>query len=211
MRQALGMIFLLGLIAGLIPFLEDLYVGLSLGAAVPVAHLARAGELLAQRWSDPFGVPVFANPAVIAEFMRTVAGLEQPLPGWVAALLSALGRWINVPLSWLSLWIVYGALVMAVNRLLGATNTLQRFYASTGYAAVPLILTGLGPIPCLGQIGTVVGWIWALAVYIRANQTVTGIPMARSLIGVLLPLALLLILAGASLVMTLLGTLILLG
>ena len=189
MRQALGMVVLLGLAAGFIPFLANWFVAARVGAALPLALLARAGAAMQEQ--APILAPVFpAGPAMAlwGELYQTLAGLGQPLPGWLAGGVSALGEWINWPLRWLELWIVYGLLVMVVNKLLGATNTLQRFYAATGFAAVPLLLSGLSPIPCLGGLFSLVAWLWALAVYVRANQAVTGFSTGRALLAVFLPL-----------------------
>ena len=111
------------------------------------------------------------------------------LPGWLAAFLSALGEWINWPLRWLSVWIVYGALVMACNKALGATVRLQPFFCRDRICPPrPCLLIGLSPIPCLGRVGIVAGIMWAVIVYARANEGVTGLPRKRSLAAVLLPL-----------------------
>ncbi len=37
--------------------------------------------------------------------LQTIAGLSPNAPGWLAAGLSALGVWVNQPLSWLTAWI----------------------------------------------------------------------------------------------------------
>ena len=142
------------------------------------------------------------NPSAIAELYATLAGLPQPLPGWLAGGLSSLGVWLSLPINWLGGWIVYGALVMAVNVALGATCTLQRFYAATGYAVVPLLLTAFAPVACLGPLASLIGVLWAIAVYVRANQDVTGLPLLHSGLAVALPA--LILLFGAFLVAVLL-------
>ena len=185
MRQALGMIVLLGLVAGFIPFLVNWALAARTGAALPLAMLARAGAAMQ---GGPLVFPAAPVMSVMGDLYQTLAGLGQPLPGWLAAGLSALGEWISWPLRWLNLWIVYGLLVMVLNKGLGATNTLQRFYAATGFAAVPLLLSGLAPIPCLGGLFRLAAWIWALAVYVKANQAVTGLSLGRSALAVFLPL-----------------------
>jgi hypothetical protein len=202
MQQALGMIVVLGLLAGILPFITNWVLAARMDAALPLAQAAQASEQL--RGSLPgifIGVPG-VNPMAITDFAPMVAGLPQPLPGWVAGGLSALGEWINWPLQWLSLWLVYGAFVMVVNKAFGATPTLQHFYAATGYAAVPLLLIGLSPIPCLGWLAVVVGILWSVIVYIRANQDVTGLATYQAAAAVFLPAALLfllvLMLLGAS-------------
>ena len=186
MRQSLGMVVLLGLLAGFVPFLFNWEKAATAGSALPLARLAAVG-LQMERTPLQFASVLF-NLAHVSDLFQVVAGLEQPLPGWLAAFASALGEWINWPLRWLSVWVVYGALVMACNKALGAASRLQPFFAATGFAAAPLLLVGLSPIPCLGGVSSVAGVIWAVIVYVRANEEVTGLPRSRSLIAVLLPI-----------------------
>ena len=186
MRQSLGMVVALGLLAGFVPFLVNWEQAASAGSALP---LARLGALASRLDQTPLNyAPAIPNAALMGEFLQLTAGLDQPVPGWLAAFLSALGAWINWPLLWLTVWIVYGALVMVCNKALGAGVRLQPFFAATGFAAAPLLLIGLSPIPCLGRVSSVVGVIWAIIVYARANEGVTGLPRGRSLAAVLLPL-----------------------
>ncbi len=193
MRQSLGMVLTLGLLAGFIPFLVNWEQAATAGSALPLARLgAQASRIQATPLT--FISPMF-DPVILGETVQLIVGLPQPLPGWLAAFLSALGEWINWPLRWLALWIVYGALVMACNKALGATNRLQPFFAATGFAAAPLILVGLSPVPCLGGICSAVGVIWAFIVYARANEEVTNLPRSRSLAAVLLPLLIILVLS----------------
>ena len=191
MRQSLGMVFLLGLLAGFLPFLVNWELAASAGTALPLARLGAQASLLQQTPLN-YIVTLF-NPVHLGELFQLLAGLPQPLPGWLAAFISALGEWINWPLRWLALWIVYGALVMVCNYFLGAKCRLQPFFAATGFASAPLLLIGLAPIPCFGRICSVVGVIWALVVYTRANEEVTRLPRLRSLVAVLLPLLFVLI------------------
>ena len=118
-----------------------------------------------------------------------MAGLEPRMPGVLAALLSALGVWLNTPLTWLTWWMVYGTVVFAAARLMGAANTLQAFVAATSFAAVPLLLTGLAPIPWIGPLLTFAGSVLAFAVYFKAMQFVTRLDAGRTVLCMLLPLA----------------------
>ncbi len=191
MQQALGLVVLMGLLAGLLPFIRNWTAAVEMGAAVPLARAAQQSIVLRDRFADWFiGVPG-VEPALFADFYLTLAGLDQPFPPWLAGGVSALGLWLAWPLRWLSLWIVYGSLVVAVDKAFGATMTLQRFFAATGYAAVPLLLTGFEPIPCLGSLAVFIGTIWSIAVFVRANQDVTGFSLLRAAVAVFLPLALL--------------------
>lgn len=183
MRQGIGMIAVLGLIAGFIPFLADLWLGLRLQTAVPLAQVANSADQLVQAY------PANTVLGVIGHTVQTIAALDPRMPGGLAGLLSALGAWINWPLSWLANWIVYGIFVFAVARLMGATNNLQSFFAATSFAAVPLLLTGLLPIPCLGPLAAAAGLILAFVVYFNAVHVATRLDIGRALVCMLLPLA----------------------
>jgi hypothetical protein len=154
---------------------------------VPIAQLANAA---AQFLNVNSGV----IPLNIAgDTLQTIAGTEPRMPGIFAALLSALGLWISWPLSWLANWIVYGTVVFALARLMGATNTLQAFFAATSFTAVPLILTGLSPIPCVGPLAGLMGMVLAFAVYFQAFRFVTRLDSGRTVICMLLPPSLVII------------------
>jgi hypothetical protein len=183
MRQGLGMIVLLGLLAGVIPLIANLWLALPLQTAVPLAQAGNSAvQLTATYGADsPLGI--------LGSTVQTAAGLEPRMPGVFAALLSALGLWINTPLTWLMWWIVYGTFVFAAARLMGASNTLQAFFAASSFAAVPLLLTGLGPIPWVGPLLVFAGTVWAFAVYYLALQAVTRLDGGRAALCMLLPLA----------------------
>jgi len=198
MRQSLGMVVFCGLLAGLVPFVVNWQTAASAGSALPLARvgaqasqldrmLSESGSLFAVR-----GLVVPSNPALIGDLALMLAGLEQPFPGWLAAFLSALGEWINWPLRWVTVWIVYGAMVMVCNKAFGAAVRLQPFFAATGFAAAPLLLIGLAPVTCLGGVSSVVGAIWSAVVYARANEQATALSRGRSLAAVLIPLILIL-------------------
>ncbi|HAJ35333.1 MAG TPA: hypothetical protein DCL15_06530 [Chloroflexi bacterium] len=182
MRQGIGLIVVLGLLAGIPTLLANLWLGLSMGTAVPLAAAATSLAELAA------GYP--ANPVVseIAHTAGLLAGIEPRMPGLLAALLSALGLWLNWPLSWLANWIVYGAVVAGLARLMGAPNNLQTLFAATSFTAVPLVLTGLSPIPFIGPLAAVTGVIWAFVLYYQAVRRVTGLDATRTLLSLLLPI-----------------------
>lgn len=198
MRQGLGLVVAAALVAGILPVVLAWIAATRLGTALPLVQAAQLAHLdpAAARWLGP--LQDFLDQA------RTLAGMEPAVfPGWLAALVSAVGVWINWPLRWLAWWIVYGLGVMVAAKLLGATTTLPRFYALTAYAALPLVLLALGPIPCLGAVATVIALVWAVVVYVAATRAVTGFSLARALACVALPaaagalLALLMLVAGA--------------
>ncbi len=197
MRQGIGMIVVLGLVAGVVPLVANLWLGIRMGAAVPFAAAATALSDLAAAYTD--------NPAAnqIANSAGMMAGIEPRLPGFLAALLSALGMWLNWPLGWLSNWLIYGAVVTGLARLLGANNRLQIHFAATSFAAVPLLLTGLGPVPFVGPLAVISAFVWAAILYYKAVRLVTGLDPMRTLLSMFVPVAvvaaipLLLIFAGS--------------
>jgi len=183
MRQGIGMIVVLGLIAGVLSLIAHLWLGLRMGTAVPVAITAAALSDLAAAYTG--------NPAAnqLANSAGMMAGIEPRLPGFLAALLSALGMWLNWPLSWLSNWILYGTVVAGLARLLGAGNRLQLHFAATSFTAVPLLLTGLSPVPFVGSLAVIGAFVWAALLYYKAVRRVTGLDPMRTLLSMLVPVA----------------------
>lgn len=201
MRQGFGLVALAGLVAGALPFLVNWISAGRSGTALPLVRLAEELTLRAERLA---GLPLPLD--IWAETANTVAGLPAPLPGGLAAGLSALGNWINLPLSWLTLWLVYGLAVLVIAKGLGATTILPRFYAATAYAFAPLSLLILSPIPCLGWLASVIAFAWAVVVYLQAVRFVTGLGLGHTILATLLPAALgllvILVAAGAWLIAT---------
>jgi hypothetical protein len=186
MRQGLGLVFLLGLAAGIVPFIDNLWLSVTVGAAAPLASLGQS----ATQWLAAYG----SIPAVeiAAHTLQSVAGLEPRLPGVLAALLSSLGLWLNTPLNWLSLWIIYGALVLATARFMGARATLEMFFAATSFAFAPLVLTGFVSIPFVGPVLSLVGVVWGFLLYVQIAFWTTRLSVARIVLSMLLPIAVLL-------------------
>ena len=187
MRQGMGLVCLTALIAGIAPFLWNWTQAASVGTALPLAQAAQA-------WAQPVSAdPATVNPhalgSVIGETVQIVAGLSPRAPGGVAAFLSALGEWLNWPMRWLAVWIVYGLGVLSMALLLGAHTTLQRFYAVTSYAAIPLLLGGLAFIPWLGWLLGLVGLVWAVAIYFHAARAITGLNRRYMAISMIVPVA----------------------
>lgn len=182
MRQGIGMIVVLGLIAGVVPLVANLWLAISLGTSVPLAQIADTSTRLAQEYAPNVLVDMATHT------VQTIAGAEPRMPGVLAAILSALGVWLNTPLSWLAVWMVYGAFVMGLARLMGAANTLQVFYAGTSFAAVPLVLTGLTPIPLAGPVFGFAGSVWAALLYYHLLRYVTKLDVGRALLSMLLPI-----------------------
>lgn len=182
MQQGMGLVVAVGVIAGALPFLVNLIRATAAGTSLQMLSLAEFATQRTRLWTL-----LGLEPVLMGDTFQQIAGMSPRVPGFLAALFSALGVWINTPLSFLTLWLAYGAGVLAVAHLAGATTTLQRFFAGTAYAFLPLVLLTLVPTPVLGDL---LGWIAMLAfvlLYIRAVATVTGVDTAKTVICVLLP------------------------
>lgn len=175
MREGIGLIALAGLIAGFIPFLVNWFVAARWGTVAPFVGLVRDANQITIG-----GVRLVDSTGVIA-------GMESWLPAWLAAGLSALGVWISMPLHWLAIWILYGLGVLLFSHFLGATTTLQRFYGGVSYAALPLALLALTPIPWIGPLIGLVALVWAFIIYVRAVQVVADLDVGRAVLSILLP------------------------
>jgi len=81
MRQSLGMVFCLGLLAGFIPFLVNWEQAASVGTALPLARLGAQASLLQETPLDY--IAAFIDPIQLGELFQLIAGLPQPLPGWL--------------------------------------------------------------------------------------------------------------------------------
>lgn len=186
MRQGMGLVLVLGLLAGIVPFFGNLWLSISVGAAAPLATLGQSAE----RWLAAYG----SIPAVdiVAHTVQSIVGLEPRLPGVVAATLSSLGLWLNTPLNWLSLWIIYGTMVLATARFMGAHARLETFFAATSFAFVPLVLTGLVAIPYVGPVLSLAGVVWAFLLYVQTAFWATRLHIVRVVVSMLLPIAILL-------------------
>lgn len=196
MQQAMGLVIAAALTAGFLPSLWDWWQATRAGTAVPLLDLA---EQAARGTLTAFPAPL--QP--VGDMLQTIAGLEPNMPGWLAALLSALAEWINWPLTWLMYWLVFGIFTLATAKLFGAPTTLQRFYAATGYAAVPLVAVGLSFIPWIGWLFALAGAVLALIAYGRAVRAVTGLSSGESALCVSVPVLLLFILSVVTVAATL--------
>jgi hypothetical protein len=194
MRQGLGLVVVAALVAGFLPFLVNSIIAIRMGTVLPLAEFAQEAQE-----QSAAGGPL----ALMSQTWQTLAGLSPAVfPGWLAAILTSLGEWINWPLRWLTWWLVYGTAVLVAAKAWGAPTTLQQFFALTSYASVPMVLTALGPIPFLGFLAQLVAVVWMIMVYIASVRAVTGLDWGRAAISVVLPGAIALLLG----VMVLLAT-----
>ncbi len=78
--------------------------------------------------------------------------------------LSPVGAFINAVLGALLSWLVWSALTYFIGtRLFGAQADMGEMLRVIGFAQAPRLLSGLGFIPCIGPVLSLVGLIWSLA------------------------------------------------
>lgn len=195
MQQGLGLVVVVGLFSGILPFLVNLVRAGSAGTSLQMLSLAKMATRQSQAWAI-----LGLDPTVMGDFFQQMAGMEPRLPGFLAGFFSALGAWVNIPVILLTLWIAYGAGVLAVTHLAGAKTTLQRFFAATSYAFVPLALNILTPIPWVGGLIGLIAVVGFFLLYVRAVATITSLETSKAVLATLLPgaifLGLLLIAVG---------------
>ncbi len=179
MRQGMTLIGLTALVAGFLPFLLNWLSAGRVGAPLPLYAWARTLE---NTRNDPLDVV-----SALIETSATMAGLTPIMPGWLSAGFSSLGNWLSQPFTWTAFWIVYGLGVLIFAKLFGATTTLQRFYAGTSYAVLPLLATALTPIPWIGPLIGLAAFVVAFVAYVRAVQALTHLSLAKSLLSVMAP------------------------
>ncbi len=180
MQQALGLVFVCGLVAGLVPFFFNWITATRAGTSTMLLSAARQLD----------AVPLGSLPLpfqIVANAVQTAAGADPIFPGWLAAFLSALGEWINWPLNFLTLWIAYGILALTLAKFFGALTTLQRFFAASGYAAIPLVLLGLSIVPWIGPLIALAGILLSLLFFYRALRHVTELPTFPCALSTILP------------------------
>ncbi len=187
MRQAFGLIVVVGLVAGLGRMIW-MWVTLARdGTVMPLVRIEGWSAWMMSRYSysDAFAL-----------INQQVGGLASRAPAWVAAGLNAVGVWLSMPLRLLTIWIVYGLLMLVVAKLLGAGTTLPRFYAALGYVALPALLLIFLPLPVIGPIAALLAAILALVSAQRAIRAATGMDNVRALMALLLPAVVLLAMWG---------------
>ncbi len=182
MRQGMGMVIVAALLAGALPFLANWLRAASAGTSIQMLMLSDFATARSGWWSL-----LGLDGAFVTDTLQQVAGMSSRLPGFMAGFFSALGLWINTVLDWLGLWIANGAAVLAVAHVFGAQTTLQRFFSTTAYAFLPLVLLTLTPIPCVGPLAGLLALIWAALIYFNAVRSVTGLEMHKVVISALLP------------------------
>ncbi len=210
-------ILLAALIGGLPVFIADL-----VGAARPQSIEAdiSAGFAEAERNLRSF-LPMFGDlssaerQAVLDQIeegmelavgaVRDVAALPRPLPQPTGEVFEAIGRYTSRPFAdtgiplagaTLATWLGYGIWVMLFAKLLGGRATLAAFFAATAVFAVPFVLQVFGVIPALAPVVTIIAFVWAIVIYIKATAVSHEFGAGQAVLAMLLPIVIVIIAAA---------------
>lgn len=116
-----------------------------------------------------------------------IDSLDTPLPRGLARAFQALGGWVTGALGHLGAWLAYAIWVLLFAKLLGGNGGVDRFLGLTALFAIPNLLGIFRPIPCAGPFLALVGWVWGLAVYVKAVQVSQRFDLGKAILATILP------------------------
>jgi hypothetical protein len=116
-----------------------------------------------------------------------IDSLDTPLPRGLARWFSALGTWVTGALGHLGGWLAYAVWVLLFARLLGGNGGVDRFLGLTALFAIPNLLGIFSFIPCAGPLVAFIGWVWGVAVYVKAVQVSQRLDTGKALLAAILP------------------------
>lgn len=116
-----------------------------------------------------------------------IDSLETPLPRGLARGFQALGGWLSGALSNLGFFLAYAVWVLLFAKLLGGNGGVDRFLGLTALFALPNVLGIFSFIPCAGPLIAFIGWVWGLAVYVKAVQVSQRFDMGKAIVATFLP------------------------
>ncbi len=202
-------VVLVALVAGLPALASDLaMLGRPTEPADRAAALSDARQALDSIAPvlDALGMPAAARDEAFAAALQSfdlglrlgseIAALPTPLPRPVGALFRALGGWASRPfadsgfplaVAALGTWLGYGIWVMLGAKLLGGRGTLHGFFGATGFYALPHLLHLFDRVPVLGAILGGIGFLWGLAIYVKATAVSHELSVERAVLAVVLP------------------------
>lgn len=82
-------------------------------------------------------------------------------------------------------WLAYAVWVLLFAKLMGGNGGVDRFLGLTASFAVPNLLGIFSFIPCLGPFLALIGWLWGVAVYIKAVQVSQRLDTGRAVAAIL--------------------------
>lgn len=116
-----------------------------------------------------------------------VDSLDTPLPRGLARFFEAGGGWLTGALGHLGGWLAYAIWVLLFAKLLGGNGGVDRFLGLTALFAVPNLLSIFSFIPCAGPLIAFVGWLWGVAVYVKAVQVSQRFDLGKAILAAILP------------------------
>lgn len=116
-----------------------------------------------------------------------IDSLDTPLPRGLARLFAALGAWVTGALGHLGGWLAYAIWVLLFAKLLGGNGGVDRFLGLTALFAIPNLLSIFSPIPCVGPFIAFIGWLWGIAVYVKAVQVSQRLDTGKAILATILP------------------------
>ncbi len=116
-----------------------------------------------------------------------IDSLDTPLPRGLARLFAALGTWVTGALTHLGGWLAYAVWVLLFAKLLGGNGGVDRFLGLTALFAIPNLLSIFSPIPCVGPFIAFIGWLWGIAVYVKAVQVSQRLDTGKAILATILP------------------------
>lgn len=119
--------------------------------------------------------------------VTAVDTLATPLPRGLARGFAALGGWVTGALGHLGGWLAYAVWVLLFARLMGGNGGVDRFLGLTALFAVPNLLGFFSFIPCLGSFLALIGWLWGVAVYVKAVQVSQRMELGQAILATILP------------------------
>jgi len=120
-----------------------------------------------------------------------IDSLETPLSRGLARWFEALGGWLSGALGNLGFFLAYSIWVLLFAKLLGGNGGVDRFFGLTALFALPNVLGIFSFIPCAGPLIAFIGWLWGVAVYVKAVQVSQRFDLSKALLATILPVLIL--------------------
>ena len=141
------------------------------------------GDQFSQMFADQF----LENFEAGLQIGAAVDSIKTPLPRGIAGFFESAGAWVTRSFAHLAAWLAYGIWVLLFAKLMGGNGGVDRFFGLTALYAVPNVLAIFGPIPCIGGLMSLVGWIWGVLIYVKAVQVTQRLTAGKAILAAVLP------------------------
>ena len=94
---------------------------------------------------------------------------------------------------------------------MGGNGGVDRFLGLIALSAIPNLLSIFAPIPCVGPLVALVGWVWGIAVYVRGVQVSQRFTVGKAVAATLLPALIVIAIAAILSIMAFTGLLVAIG